>query len=350
MIIALLEHDRGRLHESSFETLTAVRRLAAQSDLAFSALLIGATAGPHLERLGAYGVSTVYQVEDERLTDYAPEAWAHSAADVIPLAQPRAVIAAGTERGNEVMAYLAARLGLPMAANCTEVRPGSPYEVTRMRWGGSLLEDARLKGAVKLLTLAVHTVAAEQAPVPKHSPYALGDVGRGCGSLKAAFPEGPKETVVQPVRPNLSDKDFRARVTGRVEASAGKISLADARVVVGGGRGVGSAEGFKDLEELAELLGGTIGVSRVVTSLGWRPHSDQVGQTGTRIAPDLYVACGISGAIQHMVGCKSAKHILAINTDPDATMVSKADYAVIGDLHQVLPAISAAIRNKRTPS
>ena len=323
MMIGLLEHERGKLQESSFETLTAVRRLAAQSDVPFSALLIGAAAGPHLERLGAFGVSTVYQVEDERLTDYAPEAWAHGAADVIASAQPQAVIAAGTERGNEVMAYLAARLGLPMAANCTEVRPGNPYEVTRMRWGGSLLEDARLKGAVKLLTLAVHAVAAEQAPVPA-------------------------QTVVQPVRPNLSDKDFRARVTGRVEATVGKISLADARVVVGGGRGVGSAEGFKDLEELAELLGGTVGVSRVVTSLGWRPHSDQVGQTGTRIAPDLYIACGISGAIQHMVGCKSAKHILAINTDPDATMVSKADYAVIGDLHQVLPAISAAIRNLQT--
>ena len=324
MIIGLLEHDRGRVHESSLEILTAARKLAAQSDLPFAALLIGAPAGPHLERLGEYGVSTVYQVDDERLKDYAPEAWAHCAADVIPLAQAQAVIAAGTERGNEVMAYLAARLGLPMAANCTEVRPGDPYEVTRMRWGGSLLEDAKLKGAVKLLTLAVHAVAAEQAPVPA-------------------------QTVIQPVKPTLSDKDFRARMTGRVEASTGKISLADARVVVGGGRGVGSAEGFKDLEDLAQLLGGTVGVSRVVTSLGWRPHSDQVGQTGTRIAPDLYVACGISGAIQHMVGCKSAKHILAINTDPDATMVSKADYAVIGDLHQVLPAVSAAIRKKRNP-
>ena len=325
MLIGLLEHDRGRLHESSFETLTAVRRLAAHSDMPFAALLIGAAAAPHLERFAAYGVSTVYQVEDERLTDYAPESWAHAASDVLATAQPQAVIAAGTERGNEVMAYLAARLELPMAANCTEVRPGDPYEVTRMRWGGSLLEDAKLKGTPKLLTLAVHAVAAEQAPVPTL-------------------------TVVRPVRPNLSDKDFRARVTGRVEATAGKVSLADARVVVGGGRGVGSAEGFKDLEELAELLGGTVGVSRVVTSLGWRPHSDQVGQTGTRIAPDLYIACGISGAIQHMVGCKSAKHILAINTDPDATMVSKADYAVIGDLHQVLPAISAAIRKKRKAS
>jgi electron transfer flavoprotein alpha subunit len=117
--------------------------------------------------------------------------------------------------------------------------------------------------------------------------------------------------------------------------------------VVGGGRGVGSAEGFADLDELAALLGGAVGVSRVVTSAGWRPHAQQVGQTGTRIAPDLYIACGISGAIQHIVGCRSAKAILAINTDRDAPMVTRATYAVIGDLHAVLPAIIAAVRAAR---
>ena len=125
------------------------------------------------------------------------------------------------------------------------------------------------------------------------------------------------------------------------------ISLADARVVVGGGRGVGSAEGFAQLDELAALLGGTVGVSRVVTSAGWRPHAQQVGQTGTRIAPDLYIACGISGAIQHMVGARSAKAILAINTDRDAPMVTRATYAVIGDLHTILPAIIAGVRAAR---
>jgi electron transfer flavoprotein alpha subunit len=324
MILVWLEHERGKLSDSSFETITAARRLAVQSGVPLSAVLIGAGADSHLERLGAHGVSILYQVVDDRLADYAPEAWAQGIAEVMAGARPQAVMAAGTERGNEIMAHLAAHLALPMAANCIDVRSGEPYEVTRMRWGGSLLEEAKLKGAIKLLTLAVHAVAAEEALVPA-------------------------QTQVQVVKPNLSDKDFRARVTGRIEAGAGKISLADARVVVGGGRGVGSAEGFKDLEELAALLEGTVGVSRVVTSLGWRPHSDQVGQTGTRIAPELYIACGISGAIQHMVGCKSAKHILAINTDPDATMVSKADYAVIGDLHQVVPAISAALRKARNP-
>ena len=131
----------------------------------------------------------------------------------------------------------------------------------------------------------------------------------------------------------------------RVERAAG-VTLATAPVVVGGGRGVGSAEGFAELEELAALLGGVVGCSRVVTNNGWRNHTDQVGQTGTRIAPEIYIACGISGAIQHWVGAMSSKRILAINTDPAANLVTKADYAVIGDLHEVVPAITAEIRRR----
>ena len=126
------------------------------------------------------------------------------------------------------------------------------------------------------------------------------------------------------------------------------ITLTTAPVVVGGGRGVGSAEGFGALEELAGVLGGVVGCSRAVTNNGWRPHSDQVGQTGTRIAPDLYIANGISGAIQHWVGAMASKNILAVNTDPEANMVVKAGYAVIGDLHQVVPAITEEIRRRRS--
>ncbi len=125
------------------------------------------------------------------------------------------------------------------------------------------------------------------------------------------------------------------------------MSLATARVVVGGGRGVGGPEGFAALEELAGLLGGVVGVSRVVTSQGWRPHRQQVGQTGTKISPELYLACGISGAIQHMAGCLTAKHIVAVNTDPDAPIISRAEYAVIGDLNEVIPALVTAIRDGR---
>jgi electron transfer flavoprotein alpha subunit len=217
------------------------------------------------------------------------------------------------------MAHLAARLDAPLAANVVAVQPGDPFVVTRQRWGGSLLEEARVHGPVKLLTLAPHALAAE----PGQS-----------GSVE-----------VEAFRPELTDRDLRVKVARREEPQVGKIQLGDARVVVGGGRGVGSAEGFASLEELAGLLGGAVGGSRVVTNLGWRPHADQIGQTGARIGPDLYIACGVSGAIQHMVGCKGAKRILAINKDPNAPIVARADYAVIGDLAEIVPAIVAALRS-----
>jgi electron transfer flavoprotein alpha subunit len=142
----------------------------------------------------------------------------------------------------------------------------------------------------------------------------------------------------------LTAPDDGVRVVERVEESSGGVSLRDAKVVVSGGRGVGSAEGFAIIEELAGLLGGAVGCSRVVTSAGWRPHTDQVGQTGTKISADLYVACGISGATQHIAGAKGAKKILAINSDPEAPILATADYAVIGDLHEIVPAISAELR------
>jgi len=152
---------------------------------------------------------------------------------------------------------------------------------------------------------------------------------------------------VEAFTPVLDDADLAVRVVGTVPAPTGGVSLAEAKVVVSGGRGAGSAEGFAPIVELAGLLGAAVGCSRAVTIAGWRPHTEQVGQTGTKIAPDLYIACGISGATQHLAGCKGAKRILAINKDPESTIMSAADYAVIGDLHEVVPAISAEIRRAR---
>ncbi len=156
------------------------------------------------------------------------------------------------------------------------------------------------------------------------------------------------QTTVAEFTPALSDADLAVRVSETTQTAAGGgVSLADAKVVVSGGRGTGSAEGFAPIEELAAALGGAVGCSRAVTIAGWRPHTDQVGQTGTKIAPEIYIPCGISGATQHMAGCKGAKRILAINTDPEAPIIANADYAVIGDLHEVVPAITAEIAKAR---
>jgi electron transfer flavoprotein alpha subunit len=325
MILVLVEHEAGTPDRLSLEALALGRRLAETTGDPLHAAAWGAataaTAGP----LGGVGVALVHAIEDPRLAEYAPEALGKSLAQLVERDRPLVVIGGGSERAAELLAHLGARTGLAVAANCTDVRPGEPWQVTRQRWGGSLLEEARLDGPIRLLTVAAHAIEPASA-----------------ASGAAAAP-----ATVQPFAPDLADRDLRVRITARVPAEAGKISLADARVVVGGGRGVGSAEGFAQLDELAALLGGAVGVSRVVTSAGWRPHAQQVGQTGTRIAPDLYIAAGISGAIQHMVGARSAKAILAINTDRDAPMVTRATYAVIGDLHTVLPAIISAVREAR---
>ena len=325
MILALVEQAGGSPDRLSLEMLVLARRLAVVAGAAggpVHAVLFGDDARTAAAGLAAHGVSTATVVEHEHLDDYAPEAWAASLVGLMAQRSPTVVVAAGSERGNEVMAHVAARAGLPLTANCTDVRPGVRVGITRQRWAGSLLEDAWLDGPVWLVTVAPHAVAIEE------------------GATAGA-------TTIERFTPALSEKDLRVRVSGRVEADPGRVSLTDARVVVGGGRGVGSAEGFVDLEELARLLGGAVGVSRAVTSAGWRPHAEQIGQTGLRIAPDLYIACGISGAIQHIVGCKAAKQILAINSDPEAPIMEKATYAVIGDLRDIVPAISAEIRRTR---
>ena len=155
-----------------------------------------------------------------------------------------------------------------------------------------------------------------------------------------------RETMLSVFTPELDDFAAATRVAERITISAG-ISLQTAPVVISGGRGVGSPEGFASLEAFAELVGGAVGCSRVVTNQGWRPHSDQVGQTGKRVAPELYIACGISGAIQHWIGMQASQRVLAINLDKDAPMVTKADYAVIGDLHEIVPAIVEELRKRR---
>ena len=276
--------------------------------------------------LAAYGVTDVYAVAG--IDGYAPLAWARvlQMADRAQSEPRHAVVAAGTERGNEVLAHLGAITGLPMAANCAQAvdNGGGEYAIVRQRWAGLLLEEAVLEAPVALLTVATDAVSAVPA-------------------------EAAATVTVHDVAPSVDGSDLAVRAV-ETPAGAGGASLATARVVVGGGRGVGSADGFGPLEELAALLGGVVGVSRVVTSEGWRPHTMQVGQTGTKITPDLYLACGISGAIQHFAGCSGAKSIIAINTDPAAPMMTRADYAVIGDLHAVVPALTEALRQRRSAS
>lgn len=324
-VLVVIEHDRGVAAETAFQALAFARSLVtAGAATSVDAVLIGANADGLASVLAPHGVHIVWQLHHDALSDYGPEAWADAMVQLIPQVQPIAVVATGTDRGNEVLAHVGAILDLPFASNVTSATAGADaWAVTRVRWGGSLLEDATLRAPIKVMSTAVHAFTGE-AP----------------GGLVTG------EMATRVVEPSLDASSSRTRVVDRVTLAAG-ITLTTAPVVVSGGRGVGSPEGFAILEELAGLLGGAVGCSRVVTNNGWRPHADQVGQTGKRVAPDLYIACGISGAIQHWVGMMAAKKVLAINIDGAANMVSKADYAVVGDLHEVLPAIIAELKARR---
>ncbi len=323
MILALIEHDRGRLGADALPMLTFARNLCERLGTSLEAALVGKIAEPLINLIKNYGVCKAHLIQHELLEDYAPEAWAKSVVQLLEVKKTQAILANGTERGNEFLAHVAAQMDLPMSANCAEIQAGDVFDVTRLRWGGSLLEEARLTHEIKLFTVALNILEAKEVSVD--------------------------EIAVEHFTPTLEEKALRVRISSREESAVGGITLKTASLVVGGGRGVGSAEGFQLLEELAECLGGVVGGSRVATNNGWRPHAQQVGLTGNRISPKLYIACGISGAIQHLVGCKGAKHIMVINLDREAPFFAKADYGVVADLHEVLPALIHAIKKNQPP-
>jgi electron transfer flavoprotein alpha subunit len=317
-VLCLAETGADGAADASLRALSFAAALAGAAPLA--AVVFGPEDQVPRDALAAHGAARAYLIEPGHTGGYAPQAWARALAGLAEQTEAVAVIAAATDRGNEVMAYLGALTGLPMAANCVSAEPDgdSAYQVVRHRWGGLLLEEARLEGSPALMSVATEAVAAVTVPGPGALPLDL-------------------------YEPALGAADLRVRAAETAGHSSG-ASLATARVVVGGGRGVGGPDGFAPLEELAGLLGGVVGVSRVVTSEGWRPHRQQVGQTGTKITPELYLACGISGAIQHMAGCAGAKHIVVVNTDAGAPILAHADCAVIGDLGEVIPALVAALK------
>ena len=325
-VLVLAEQDADGLLDSSLRAMTFARGLGEGGALAVAVAGEPQAPAALASTAGEYGAAQLFVMA---LSGYAPLAWARALHTLAASLGADVVVAPGTDHGNEIMAHLGAINGEEMVANCfAGERMGSgSWQLSRHRWGGSLFEDARLDAKQALLTVATDAVAPEPAP--------------------ASWPHsGPAE--VHEYEPELSGGD-EAVVASESREQAGGVSLANARVVVSGGRGVGGAEGFSVIEELAANLGGAVGVSRAVTSLGWRPHSEQVGQTGTRVTPDLYLACGISGAIQHLAGCQSAKTMIAINTDPDAPIMNRADYAVIGDVNEILPVLLAALRARSQP-
>jgi len=316
MVLVYVETKDGKPSEYSLAALGA----AAQLGSPLHALVLGKL---NAEVLGGTGVEKVWVVDDERLLRYAPTAACKVVYQVIKAQAPDVVLAPSTAEANEVLARVAALGDWGYASGCTALSlDGDELQLSRATWGGSLFQEATLSGSPKLLSVDPNAFVPSQ---PASSEY----------SLEAFSVE-------------LDEADFVDQLQTVEQGEQEGISLTEANVVVGGGRGVGSAEGFEVLEQLAQLLNGAVGGSRVATNNGWRPHSKQIGQTGTQISPDVYIACGISGAIQHMVGCKGSKNIVVINKDPDAPIFQRAQYGVLGDLHEVVPALIEALKQLKS--
>lgn len=313
-ILALVEADAQGLRRSSCEVLTAARTLAERLGARVAAVSI-AGSPDHLQQAATYGVGIGIVLEHELLEHYSMPGMAAALAQLVEQEQARIVLIAATARGKELAPRLAARLRAGYAPDCTElqVREGQLL-ARRPVYAGKVLATVRLRTAVQLYALRPNVFTARAL-------------------------EEPVAMTLQRFRPDLHPEDCSA-VVREVFRSEGKLDVLEADIIVSGGRGMKGPEHFWMLEELAQLLGGAVGASRAAVDAGWRPHSDQIGQTGKTVSPSLYIACGISGAIQHLAGMSSSKVIVAINKDPEAPIFKVADYGVVGDLFDVLPRLA----------
>ena len=315
----------------SREAVTFARTLAERTGGPVHAVVVGDRPDGLVDQLGSYGVAEVHHATGDAVAAYGGAAWAAAVQTAVAAVDADVVLAPGTPRGMEVAAHLAARLDVPMAANVVGIEgagEGPPKAQSRC---GSPARSWAVRCSRRWCCPSAPPCSRSRGTPSWTSPAFRAP--RRCASSRRRSPRRTWWRGWCRWSPSQS--------------STCRALLTSARVVVGAGRGAGSAAGFDSAAELAELLGGALGVSRVVTSLGWRPHHEQIGQTGSRISPDVYIPCGISGAIQHWAGCASSKTILAINTDENAPMVTKATYAVIGDMHEVVPAINAELRRRR---
>lgn len=311
-VLVVAEAQGGRLARATREALTKANQLGGP----VVALLAGSAVSELLPELGTYGADKVLLVEDQRLKDYATEAWAQIAVEAIGAENPRIILFGATVNGADLAPRVAARLGAGLASNCLDVvEEADVVTARRPLYNGKAVESVQVTGAPALISLRPMAVTAE----PNQKTPAVVKLTSEVPALRA--------------------------VVKKVLASAGdKISLTEADVVVAGGRGLKGPEGFQMLEELADLLGGAVGASRAVTDAKWRPEQEQVGQTGKTVAPTLYIAVAISGAIQHLAGMSSSKYIVAINTDSDAPIFKIANYGIVGDAFKVVPLLIEEVR------
>ncbi|MEU9870004.1 electron transfer flavoprotein subunit alpha/FixB family protein [Actinomadura sp. NPDC048021] len=313
-ILVLVDHVDGEVKKVTLELLTLANRLGEAA-----AVWVGPGYENAKDRLAEYGAGKVYVAADEELASYVVAPKAALLAQLVSEKSPAAVLVAATGEGKEIAGRLAVKTGSGVLSDVVDVADGFVGE--HSIFGGAIIAHARVRTGTPIIAVRPNSVAPEAAP---------------------ATPAEEQVSVT------LSDADKGAKIVEKVVQEKGeRPDLTEAAIVVSGGRGVGGAENFKIIEGLADSLGAAVGASRAATDAGWYPHSFQVGQTGKTVSPQLYIAVGISGAIQHRAGMQTSKTIVAVNKDPEAPIFELVDYGVVGDLFQVAPQLTEEISKRK---
>ncbi len=313
-ILAFVESRDNKIKNSGFETASTALKVAGDLGIEAEVLLIGSNVSTVAGELGAYGVKKVLVVEDPKLEKYSTTAYSKILAEAAKQRNADIIVLSATSMGKDMSPVVSAKLEAGLVSDCIEIKTDDGNIIaTRPVYAGKAYIDVKVSSPIKIFTLRPNV-------------------------FKSVKVDGVTADVEKLNIP-LIDLDFRVQVK-EVVVSNEKLDVTEANIVVSGGRGLKGPENFHLVEELAKILGGAAGASRAIVDAGWRPHSDQVGQTGKTVAPSLYIAVGISGAIQHLAGMSSSKCIVAINKDKDAPIFQVADYGIVGDAIEILPVLT----------
>ena len=319
-ILVVIEQRNGSIRKASLEALSQARRTAAASGWPVAAVLAGHGVTAKAAELGRWGAATVYLADEERFARYSAEGYTAVAAAAAERSQPDAIFIAGTALGRDLSGRLGARLGWGVLADVVKIEvEGGQVRVTRPVYSGKAFATAEGAGKPLIVTLRPNVFPAETTDGQAHVESLVG-----------------------------VPAEIRAVVKEILAKESGELDVAEADVIVSGGRGIKGPEHFALLRELAKVLGAAVGASRAVVDAGWIDHANQVGQTGKVVSPSLYIACGISGAIQHLAGMSSSKLIVAINKDAEAPIFKVADFGIVGDLFQVVPTMIEEVRKLKS--
>ncbi|MBI4549221.1 MAG: electron transfer flavoprotein subunit alpha/FixB family protein [Ignavibacteriae bacterium] len=317
-ILAFAEQREGKFKKSAFEVTQAARRIADQLEAEVATLVVGDRIEKILPELAAYGVSRVLIVQDSRLHFYSTTVYAKILYEIAQREQASVLLLPASQMGKDLAPRLAAKLEAGIAADCVALKvENGEIIATRPVYAGKALVDVRVSSLIKIFTLRPNVFTAS--------------------------PMNGTALAVEQISIDLNESDFTSKVT-EVKVSEGRPDVTEASIIVSGGRGMKGPENFHLIEKLADVLGAAVGASRAVVDAGWRPHDEQVGQTGKTVSPTLYIACGISGAVQHLAGMSSSKYIVAINKDKDAPIFQVADYGIVGDVFEIVPALTEELK------